>query len=87
MSILKIVHTEKFDNKLGRLPKQIQRKFLKQIQLLQSDFRHPSLHAKRMEDGYWEARIDLHYRFKFSLDGGEVVLLVAGMHDEGLGKK
>lgn len=35
----------------------------------------------------FEARIDVHYRFTFSIKEHTIIILSVGMHDEGLGKK
>lgn len=73
---------------LAKLPKQVQKKVHKQFSLLLINYRHPSLRARKMGDGNtFEARIDLHYRFTFIVDGENVYVLTIGMHDAGLGKK
>ncbi|TSC87983.1 MAG: Uncharacterized protein G01um101416_298 [Microgenomates group bacterium Gr01-1014_16] len=81
------VRTGGFDKKFSRLPREIQKKFLKQMRLMQGDFRHPSLHTKKKSETTWEARVDIHYRFTFEFVGEQLVLKTIGMHDEGLGKK
>jgi len=83
----KIIQTEKFEKKLRKLPEQIQRKYLKQLGLLRTDFGHPSLHIKKQTGDTWEARVDFHYRFTFGKVGEQLILKTIGMHDEGLGKK
>ena len=83
----KVIQTEKFEKKLGKLPKHIQKKSLKQLRLLQADFRHPSLHTKKQMGDTWEVRVDFHYRFTFEILGEQLILKSVGMHDEGLGKK
>lgn len=35
----------------------------------------------------YEARIDIHYRFTYSIQEGSALILTIGPHDEGLGKK
>ncbi|MGI8419723.1 MAG: hypothetical protein ACR2LN_03700 [Candidatus Levyibacteriota bacterium] len=40
-----------------------------------------------MSNGDFEARIDYHYRFTFSISAEEIIILSIGPHDEGLGKK
>lgn len=72
----------------SRLPLNIQKKVDKQITLLISDYRHPSLRTRKMGDsGDFEARIDIHYRFSFQVEGENIYVLIIGSHDEGLGKK
>ena len=73
---------------LAELPKQVQKKVHKQFSFLLINYRHPSLRARKMGSGnIFEARIDLHYRFTFMIEGENVFVLTIGMHDEGLGKK
>lgn len=50
-----------------KLSPSIQKKADKQFAYLLSDFRHPSLHAKRYKghDELWQARIDKDWRFYF----------------------
>ncbi len=45
----------------------LQKKTDKQFEHLLSDFRHPSLHAKKYQDhnDLWQARIDADWRFYF----------------------
>lgn len=73
---------------LSRLPKTIQRKTKRQFSFLLSNYRHPSLRAKKMQgSNTFEARIDIHYRFTFQVEQETVYILTIGSHDEGLGKK
>lgn len=84
----KIVEAKKFQEQFRKLPTSIQKKFLRQLERLKTDFRYPSLHTKKEERfDVWEARIDLHYRFTFEINGDTMELLTIGMHDVGLGKK
>jgi Txe/YoeB family toxin of Txe-Axe toxin-antitoxin module len=39
------------------------------------------------EKDKFEARIDYHYRFVYSLEGDVIKIHSLGQHDEGLGKK
>jgi mRNA-degrading endonuclease RelE of RelBE toxin-antitoxin system len=45
----------------------IKRKADKQFEYLLTDFRHPSLHAKKYneQNELWQARIDINWRFYF----------------------
>lgn len=71
-----------------KLPISIQKKADKQFALLLSNYRHPSLRARKMGDGkIFEARIDIHYRFTFQVEEGNIYILIVGPHDVGLGKK
>ena len=71
-----------------RLPLTIQKKADKQFNLLLTNYRHPSLRTSKMSGvGYFEARIDIHYRFTFLVEGDEIYIMTVGPHDKGLGKK
>ncbi|MBI2430457.1 MAG: hypothetical protein HYV39_00330 [Candidatus Levybacteria bacterium] len=73
---------------LSKLPQNIQKKAHRQFSFLLSDYRHPSLHARKMGGGgIFEARIDIHYRFTFQVMKEQIFILTVGPHDEGLGKK
>lgn len=83
----KPLFSEGFKKQYKKLPLKIQKKFLKQLKYLLSDYRHPSLQTrKEIGNEIFEARVDYHYRFTFILSGDEIWLLTIGPHDEGLGK-
>lgn len=88
VKLLKPVFTLRFKKQYKKLPANIQRKFIKQLQFLLSNYRHPSLQTRKMEGiDRFEARIDIHYRFTFELDEKNIILRTIGPHDEGLGKR
>ncbi|MFH1073634.1 MAG: hypothetical protein V1752_00955 [Candidatus Firestonebacteria bacterium] len=76
--------TERFEKNLKILPKEIKKKFYKQLNLLLSNVRHPSLHTKRIQGAneIWEGRVDYKYRFTFNIYQGIIILRVIGNHDE-----
>ena len=83
-----IKFTKHAEKDYRKLPFPIQKKADKQFVFLTTDYHHPSLRARKMGSGnIFEARIDLHYRFTFMIEGENVFVLTIGMHDEGLGKK
>jgi mRNA-degrading endonuclease RelE of RelBE toxin-antitoxin system len=55
---------------------------------LAANFRHPSLHTKRIQgtDGIWEARVDYSYRLSFEIVDETIYLRVVGNHDDVLKK-
>lgn len=60
--------SSKFKKQYKKLPKNIQLKFTKQLQLLIKDYRYPSLQTKKIANiNRFEARIDLHYRLPLRL--------------------
>lgn len=81
---MKIKAYERFRKCYQYLPKNIQKKVDKQISLLSKDFRHPSLHNKKIKGskGIWEVRVDISYRLTFEIIQDTVFLRVVGNHDE-----
>lgn len=47
----------------------VQKAVLKQLQLLEGNVRHPSLHAKKFDEAedIWQARINKSWRFYFNI--------------------
>jgi len=68
--------TAHFDRSYKKAPKQIQQAFDKQALLLLSDLRHPSLRAKKYDEGKdrWQARVTKDWRFYFKIEGDTYVL-------------
>lgn len=52
-------------------PPHIRRKAEKQLRFLEQNLKHPSLHAKKYDEGLdlWQGRVDKAYRFYFTIDG------------------
>lgn len=87
MAKLIIEFTPKFKKQYRKLPLDIQKKFTKQLKLLEDNFRHPSLKTKKMEGiNKFEGRIDLHYRFTYKPSEDSLTFFTIGQHDKGLGK-
>ena len=85
---MNLVVAPKAQKQLSKLPQNIKNKTHRQFFFLLSDYRHPSLHAKKMSGSeVFEARIDIHYRFTFQIEHDEIFVLTVGPHDKGLGKK
>lgn len=71
-----------------KLPLNIQKKADKQFSILTDNYRHSSLRTRKMGgSNIYEARIDIHYRFSFQVEGEGMYILIIGPHDIGLGKK
>jgi len=81
---VRILAYETFCTCYRQLPPQIQRKVDRQLRLLADNFRHPSLQTKKIQGtkGIFEARVDLHYRMSFEIEGDALVLRVVGNHDD-----
>ena len=84
---MKISFTKQAESSYSKLPLQIQKKVDKQMMLLISNYRHPSLRTRKMGgEDHFEGRVDKKYRFTFIVDKDEIYILTVGPHDEGLGK-
>lgn len=75
---------ERFKNSYQDLPEHIKKKVDRQIKILSTNLRHPSLHTKKIrgKTGIWEARIDIFYRLTFEIINDTIFLRVVGNHDE-----
>lgn len=69
---MRIALTERAVAELAAAPFPIQRAFLKQINFLVKDIRHPSLRSKKYDEGNerWQSRINDDWRFYFSIEEG-----------------
>jgi len=80
---MKLAFTKTFVRDYRKLPQDIQQLTDKQLGLLLSNPRHPSLNLKKMQDprDIWEGRITLSYRFTFQIIEDTYILRKAGTHD------
>ena len=86
--IRSIAFSKKAEKTYKKLPKAIKIKADKQLILLIKNFKHPSLHAKKLQGTImYEARIDYHYRLIYTIEKIGIRIHALGPHDEGLGKK
>ncbi len=86
---LKLVLTDRFRKSVIELEPDIRAKLEKQIGLLVSDIRHPSLRVKKIKGtrSVFEARVDQGHRFTFKFgEKREIILRVVGSHDRTLMK-
>ena len=74
-----LVLTDTLKKSVQSLPEKIQKKFYKQLKLLKSNQRHPSLKIHKL-NGDWEFYIDVHYRCFFEREGTVYTLHIAGNH-------
>ena len=81
---MKIKAYKRFQKAYKSLPKEVQKKIDKQIELLSKDFKHPSLYTKKIKgtEGLWEIRLDIHHRLTYEVIDDKIFLRVAGNHDE-----
>jgi plasmid maintenance system killer protein len=64
---MKLLRTAHFERNYAKAPQQVQRAFDKQSLLLLQNLHHPSLHAKKYNEGQglWQARVNKDWRFYF----------------------
>jgi mRNA-degrading endonuclease RelE of RelBE toxin-antitoxin system len=80
--------TEHAQKLLKKLPENIQKKAEKAFVYLADDPHHPALNTRKMSGvKRFEARVDIHYRFTYLVEGDTIYILSVGQHDRGLGKK
>jgi len=79
---MRIHYTPLFKERLQECPREIGKKFHKQVLYLSRNLRHPSLHAKKYSEaqGIWQARIDRNYRFYFLIEKSAYILLDVRSH-------
>jgi mRNA interferase RelE/StbE len=80
---MKLAFSKKFAKDYRRLPAPIQKGADKPLERLLSDFHHPSLTIKKMQDprDIWEARVTKGYRFTFQIHEDLYFLRRIGTHD------
>ena len=81
---MKIKAYKSFQKTYKVLPQNIQAKVDKQIEILEQNYLHPSLHTKKIKgkEGIWEIRVDTHYRMTCEIIGDTIYLRVVGNHDD-----
>ena len=67
---MRLLRTKHFVRNYSKAPKAIQRAFDKQMLLLLEDLHHPSLRAKKYDEGnsLWQARVNRDWRFYFVIE-------------------
>lgn len=70
---MKILLTTRAQRDYAALPIRLQRAVDKQLNFLLQNIRHPSLRAKKYDEGadVWQARVNDDYRFYFRIVGDE----------------
>lgn len=74
--------TRRFDRDFASAPPSIQQAFEKQLALLLSNPRHPSLRAKKYDEprGIWQARVTRDWRFYFTIEADAYMLRTIRSH-------
>lgn len=67
---MKVIFSDRFQQSYQASPIAIQRAFDRKLDLLLKNLRHPSLHAKKYDEGrgVWQARVTLGWRFYFTIE-------------------
>ena len=80
---MKLAFTKTFVRDYRKLPQDIRKLTDKQLGLLLSNPKHPSLNLKKMKDprDIWEGRISLSYRFTFQTVEDVYLSRKVGTHD------
>ncbi len=80
---MKLAFTRTFVRDYRKLPRDTQEQTDKQLELLLSDPRHPSLNFKKMQDprDIWECRVNASYRITLHIAEDIYVLRKVGTHD------
>ena len=83
--MIELLSSDEFEDRFRALPKQLQRKALKQQKIFSNNPLHPSLNTEKIapkDRGIWTFRVDEKYRIAFRFVGGRTVLLLTvGPHD------
>ena len=79
-----LIQTKRFKKDLDKMPKNINKKYLKTINLLEQDVRHPGLNFEKLVgmDAIFTARIDQVYRISLKPSGENWDLLRIGTHTD-----
>ena len=80
---MRVEMTDYFSKHFTAMPQQIQKAFGKQLGLLLSNPKHPSLRAKIVdpEKRLWQARVTQGYRFYYSMEHDLLTLHEIKAHD------
>ncbi len=81
--MIALLRTERFKKDFKRLPREIQTRTAKALELFLSNPRHPSLCVKRMEGtpNIWELRVTQNHRITFQFEQESILLRRIGTHD------
>ncbi len=86
---IRLTRTERFKKSVLNLDQKTREKLKKQLKILISDPRNPSLKVKKIKGtrSIFEARVDNSYRFTFEFgEESEIILRVVGPHNAALKK-
>ena len=78
--------SKRFVRAYDRLPPQVQKRVERALRLLNENWRHPGLRARRLsgQRNIFYARVDRDHRLTYERRGDVLVLRNVGLHDETL---
>ena len=79
---MRLFYTHRFLRDYTKAPIQVQETIDKHLTYLTEDLLHPSLHAKKYDEGrdIWQARVNKNWRFYFRIEGNTYFLLGVTRH-------
>jgi mRNA-degrading endonuclease RelE of RelBE toxin-antitoxin system len=79
---MRLRFTERADRDYSNRPVKVRKAFAKQLRFLLDNLQHPSLHAKKYDEGadLWQARVTRSWRFYFKIEGDEYVIIAVIPH-------
>ncbi len=83
---MRIVRVETFIKDYKKLQSDLQKRFIKQLELFKKDIKHPSLGIKKIKGtgGIFEGRVSRSCRFTFHTEGGLIIFRRISDHDKTL---
>ena len=74
---MRLRFTERADKDYAGLPVKVRKAFAKQLHFLLANLQHPSLRAKKYDEGHdlWQARVTRAWRFYFRIEADEYVIV------------
>ena len=74
---MRLRFTQRADKDYVAMPVTLRKAFEKQLRFLLANLNHPSLHAKKYSGlpGVWQGRVTRDWRFYFTIEGDEYVIL------------
>ena len=79
---MKLLLTDRLRKSYAAAPREVQKAFDKQSQLLAQSLRHPSLRAKKFDEArdVWQARATKAWRFYFTIEGDIYTIIGLAEH-------
>ena len=70
---MKVDYSERAGKSLQNLPPGVRKEAFRQMRFLEQNLGHPSLRAKKYDEsiGLWQARVNLGWRFYFTIERRE----------------